>query len=111
MPNTFKSSSNDGSAVAADTLTTLYIVPTATTTVIIGLALANISQDTMFVNVKVDKAVGDEIYFAKDIPIPTGSTVEIMTGNKIVLEAGDSIKVSSSEDNSLDTLLSYMEQS
>lgn len=111
MANIFKSTTNDGSAVTANTVSTLYIVPTATTTVVIGLALANISQDTIFVNVKVNKAVGDEVFFAKDIPIPTGSTIEIMTGNKIVLEAGDSVKVSSSEDNSLDTILSYMEQS
>ena len=111
MANTFKSNAHDGSSTVANTVTTLYNVPTATTTVVIGLALANTSQDLIFVNVKVNKSGGDEIYFAKDIPIPGGSTIEIMTGNKIVLEDSDSVKVSSSESNSLDTLLSYMEQS
>lgn len=111
MANTFKSNTNDGSAITANTVTTLYTVPASTTSIVIGLALANISNDTIFVSVKVDKSGGSEVYFAKDIPIPTGSTIEIMTGNKIVLEDGDAVKVSSSEDNSLDTILSYMEQS
>jgi hypothetical protein len=45
-----------------------------------------------------------------DIPLPQGSAVEVMAGNKIVLETGDIIKVQSNTANSLDTTLSIMEQ-
>ena len=46
----------------------------------------------------------------KDIPIPTGSAVEVMSGNKIVLEASDVLKTKSGTANSIDTALSVMEQ-
>ena len=53
---------------------------------------------------------GDNINFLKDIPIPTGAAVEVMSGNKIVLEASDVLKTKSGTANSIDTALSVMEQ-
>ena len=51
----------------------------------------------------------ENVTFLKDIPIPTGSAVEVMSGNKVVLETSDVLKVQSSVANSLDTVLSIME--
>ncbi len=110
MANTFKSKSFNGSSTAADTLMTVYTVPSTTTAIVIGLNLANISNSLISVNVQVIKSVGDDIYVAKSVPIPTGGALELMTGNKYVLETGDIIKVSSSVANSLDSMLSIMEQ-
>lgn len=110
MANTFKCKTFSGGSTVANTEVNLYTVPAGTTTVIIGLALANTSLDTIFVSTKVNNDDGDDVFYAQNIPIPTGSTVEIMSGNKIVLEENDSISVISSEDNSLDTILSIMEQ-
>jgi hypothetical protein len=53
---------------------------------------------------------GDNINFLKNIPIPTGSAVEVMAGNKIVLETSDVLKVKSDTANSIDTAMSVMEQ-
>ena len=111
MANIFKLHTRDGSTTPASTESTLYTVPASTTAVVVGLALANTSLDTIFVSTKVNNDDGDNVFYAQSIPIPTGSTVEIMSGNKIVLEENDSISVISSEDNSLDTILSVMEQS
>ncbi len=110
MANTFKSKSFNGSSTAANTLMTVYTVPSTTTAIVIGLNLANISNSLISVNVQVIKSVGDDIYVAKSVPIPTGGALELMTGNKYVLETGDIIKVSSSVANSLDSMLSIMEQ-
>lgn len=110
MPNIFKLHTKDGSAIPSSTETTVYTTPLDTTTVVVGLSLANLSTDTIFVDVLVSNNDGDEVHYVKNAPIPTGSTIEIMSGNKIVLEQGDSVKVISSEDNSLDTILSVMEQ-
>jgi hypothetical protein len=51
----------------------------------------------------------DNVYFIKDIPIPAGSSVEIMAGNKINLEYEDVIKITSNTASSLDVALSIME--
>lgn len=111
MANIFKCKTFGGSSTPANNEVTIYSVPSSTTAVVVGLALANTSLDTIFVSTKVNNNDGDDVFYAQNIPIPTGSTIEIMSGNKIVLEENDSISVISSEDNSLDTILSIMEQS
>ena len=110
MANTFKLKTLDGSAIAANTASTVYTSPAATTTIVLGLTLANITAATIYVTVLIDNADGDNINFLKSVPIPTGSSIEVMAGNKVNLETGDIIKVKSDVANSLDTCLSIMEQ-
>jgi len=45
----------------------------------------------------------------KDAPIPVGGSLEVMSGNKIVLETTDSIRVSSSVADKISATLSIME--
>ena len=110
MANSFKLKTLDGSAIAANTTSTVYTAPAATTTIVLGLTLSNISANTIYSTVGITNADGDDVNFLKNIPIPTGSAIEVMSGNKIVLEAGDTITVASDTANSLDTTLSIMEQ-
>ena len=105
MSNTFKR------AVLANidtALATVYTVPSTTTTVVIGLTLANITASSITASVQLATA-GDDTYIVKDIPIPVGSSVEIMAGNKIVMQTTDILKVSGSATNSVDATMSYME--
>lgn len=110
MANSFKLKTLDGSAIAANTTSTVYTAPSATTTIVLGLTLSNISNNTIYATVGITNADGDNVNFLKAVPIPTGSAIEVMSGNKIVLEASDSITVASDVANSLDTSLSIMEQ-
>ena len=48
-------------------------------------------------------------HIVKDIPVPVGSSVEIMAGNKIVLNVGDIIKIDCSVADKLSVTMSYME--
>ena len=109
--NTFKSKTFTGSSTSANTSMTVYTVPSTTTAIIVGLNLANIANAMIAVDVQVNKSTGDDVYIAKSVPIPTGGSLELMTGNKYVLETGDAITVSSTVANSLDSILSVMEQS
>ena len=109
MANTFKLQTFDGSSTSADTEMTVYTVPSATTAVVLGLTLSNISGSTIYASVLIENADGDNVNFLKNIPIPTGSAVEVMSGNKIVLNTTDVLKVLSDAANSLDTSLSIME--
>lgn len=109
MANTFKLKTFDGSATAADTEMTVYTAPASTTTVVVGLTLSNTSGSTVYCTVIIENADGDNVNFLKNIPIPTGSAVEVMSGNKVVLNETDVLKVKSSVDNSVDTTLSIME--
>ena len=110
MANTFKVKTSDNSSKNADTFATIYTVPSATTTIVLGLTIANLLSQSIEGTVFLENADGDNVTYLNDIPLPSGSAVEVMAGNKIVLETGDILKVQSNTANSLDTTMSIMEQ-
>ena len=108
MANTFKNKVFNGSNTTANSDMTVYTVPSSTTTVVIGLTLANTTSSQITVDAKMS-AGSNTVFLINNLPIPTGSSFEFMSGNKIILEAGDAIIVSSDTAQSLDTVMSIME--
>ena len=95
MANTFKLKTKTGVNGAA--LTSVYTVPSSTTAVIIGLTTSNIkgqsiTADAQIVTASSSGENADDVYIVKDVPLPAGSSIEVMSGNKIILEAGDIVK-------------------
>ena len=113
MANTFKLSSKAG-VTSADVI---YTVATSTTTIILGLILGNTttSQVTATVTLTSDTGsrtnnndeVNQTVELITNAPIPAGSSLELLAGNKVVLETTDSISVSAT--GATDVALSYME--
>lgn len=87
----------------------IYTVPTATTTTVIGITLANVSASGINVGVGITRTSADNISILKNVPIPQGSTLEFMGGNKLVLEATDTLTVKSDVASSLDVALTILE--
>ena len=106
MANTFKlkSKANVGVTTAG-----VYAVPSSTSTVVIGITLANTSGSSINVGVGVTRASADDISLLKNVPIPQGSSLEVMQGNKVVLETTDTFTAKSDVNNSLDVALTIME--
>ena len=107
MANTFKNKVFDGSSTVADATMNVYTVPSSTTTVVIGLTLANTTTSQITADIKL--SAGANAFLAKNIPIPSGSSFEYMSGNKIIMQAGHTLQVSSNTANSMDTVASIME--
>ena len=63
----------------------------STTSTVTGITLANVSGTGINVTVGIARSVADDISILKNVPIPQGSTLEVMQGNKIVLEQADAI--------------------
>ena len=113
MANTFKLSSKAG-VTSADVI---YTVASSTTTIILGLILGNTttSQVTATVTLTSDTAnrtndndeANQTVELITNAPIPAGSSLELLAGNKVVLETTDSISVSAT--GATDVALSYME--
>ena len=113
MANTFKTVTKAG----VTSLDVIYTVASSTTTVVLGLMLGNTttSQVTATVTLNSDTAAragaNDEANQAVELitnaPIPAGSSLELLGGNKVVLETTDEIKVSAS--GATDVALSIME--
>ena len=106
MANTFKLKTKANVGVTTDNV---YVVPSATTTVVIGVTLANVSGQSINVGIGITRASTDDVNIMKDIPLPQGSSIEFMQGNKVVLEATDSLTAESDLNNSLDVALTIME--
>lgn len=106
MANTFKLKTK---ASVGLTTVGIYTVPAATTTTVIGITLANISGSSINVGVGISRAVDDDISILKNVPIPQGSSLEFMAGNKLILEATDILTVRSDVASSLDVALAILE--
>ena len=106
MANTFKLKTKANVGV---TTSNVYAVPSATTTVVIGVTLANTSGSSINVGVGITRASTDDVHLMKNVPIPQGSSFEFMGGNKVVLEATDTFTAESDVNNSLDVALTIME--
>ena len=106
MANTFKLKTKANVGV---TTSNVYVVPTSTTTVVIGVTLANTSGSGINVAIGITRASTDDISVLKNVPIPQGSSLEFMQGNKVVLEATDSLTAYSDVNNTLDVSLTIME--
>ena len=106
MANTFKLKTK---ANVGLTTSNVYVVPNSTTTVVIGVTLANTSGSGINVAIGITRASTDDISVLKNVPIPQGSSLEFMQGNKVVLEATDSLTAYSDVNNTLDVALTIME--
>ena len=106
MANTFKLKTKANVGV---TTTTVYVVPNSTTTVVIGVTLANTTGSSINVGIGINRGANDNVKLMKSVPIPQGSSFEFMSGNKIVLEATDTFVAESDVNNSLDVALTIME--
>ena len=106
MANTFKLKTK---ANVCSTTQNVYVVPSATTTVVIGITLAKVSGSGVIVGVGITRPSSDDVKVLKNVPIPQGSSLEFMSGNKVVLEAADTLTVDSDSNNSVDATLTIME--
>lgn len=113
MANTFKLKTFEQGATAVNTNISTYTVPAATTTIIIGLTIANITGNSITVDAQVVSTTNDvttnvSSYIGKDLPIPSGSALDVLAG-KIVLQTGDNIVVQSDTLASVNISMSIME--
>ena len=114
MANTFKVKTNGAMPTSAGTPLTLYTVPSSTTTVVIGLVLCNIhttsvTADVQLVSDTSDTETNETVLLAKDVVIPAGSSLELLTGGKVVVQATDIIKIDCSVTAKIDATLSILE--
>ena len=113
MANTFKLVTKAG----VTTEDVIYTVATSTTTVVLGVMLGNTttSQITATVTLSSDTAnraganneANQDVELITNAPIPAGSSLELLAGNKINMETTDVLKLAAS--GATDIALSIME--
>ena len=110
MANTFKSVT---SGSIGTTLVTVYTCPASTTAIVLGAAMANTATNPIGGSIKLAKngssAGQDDVFVVKAAPVPAGSSIEVMSGNKVVMEESDVLQFQSDTASSLDSIVSVLE--
>ena len=97
----------------------VYTVPagagsSALESIVIGITLANKSATGITASVFLDNYdATNDVYIVKDATIPAGASLEVMSGNKIVVmnngTTGDVLRVEASSTSSLDATITVLE--
>jgi hypothetical protein len=113
MANTFKVVTKAG--VTSEDV--IYTVAGSTTTVVLGIMLGNTTTSQVTATVTLDTNTGsragnnDEsnqaVELVTNAPIPSGSSLELLAGNKVVMETTDALKLTAS--GATDITVSIME--
>ena len=53
---------------------------------------------------------GDDVHLIRNAPVPAGSSLELISGSKVIMEANDILRVRSGTASALDVTVSYLEQ-
>ena len=117
MANTFKVVSHDVMPASAGTPEDLYTTPSSTTTVVIGLNIANVHTAQVTASVKLVSdtsgggrtATNTTTFLAKDVPLAVGQSKNVLIGGKVVLETTDKIQVDASVADKVSVTMSIME--
>ena len=97
----------------------VYTVPagagsSALESIVIGITLANKTSTGVTASVFLDNEDGsNDVFIVKDATVPAGSSLEVMSGNKLVLQNdgtnGDNLEAICSAASSLDVTVSVLE--
>jgi len=119
MANTFKVATFAAEPNSAGTAYTMYTVAGSTTTIVLGLILTNLHSSAVTVEIELvsdtanrngaNDAANGTAFLVKDVSIPAGSSLELLSGGKVVLEATDEIKIDCSVADKISGTLSIME--
>ena len=97
---------------------TIYAVPdnggAAVESIVIGITAANKTSSGVTVDIFIDNEDGsNDVYIVKGASIPAGASLEVMSGNKLVLQNdgtnGDNLEALASAANSVDVTVSVLQ--
>ena len=119
MANTFKVVTFAAEPASAGTAYKMYTVAGSTTTVVLGLVLTNIHSSAVTAEVELVSDTGSwggannvtngTSFLVKDVNIPAGSSLEVLTGGKVIMETTDYLNIDCSVADKLSGTLSIME--
>ena len=110
MANTFKVKTKAGIGTS---ITTVYTVPSSTTTIVLGLIVGNVTGSAVNATVHVESDTSDtetngNVELVTNAPIPAGGSLETLGGGKLYYKRLTYYRTSDTA-SSLDVALSIME--
>jgi hypothetical protein len=78
-------------------------------TIIIGLTVSNIHASVIPITIKLNKPGGISTHIAKAKRVESGTYLDLMLGNKLVVEVGDTLTAFAGDVASIDITISTLE--
>jgi hypothetical protein len=112
MANTFKIDTKSSLVTDAVSNTTTNVLSAGGTATIIVLSalVSNKTGSSASVDVYLVTNTGDDVYLIRNAPVPAGSSLELISGNKVIMESSDILRARSDTSSALDIAVSYLEQ-
>tara|TARA_R100000988_G_C3964460_1_gene148047 strand:- start:368 stop:709 length:342 start_codon:yes stop_codon:yes gene_type:complete len=112
MANTFKQATKSSLVTDAvsSTNTNVLTAGASSTLIVLNALVANKTSTSANVDVYMVPNSGDSVYLLKSVPVPAGSSLELITGSKIILEASDVLRARCDTATSMDLTVSYLDQ-
>jgi len=112
MANTFKIDTKSSVVTDAHTSTNANVLTAggSATLVLLSILVSNKTGASADADVFLVTSSGDDVFLLRNAPIPAGSSLEIISGSKIIMESNDVLRVRTDTANSCDVAISYLEQ-
>jgi hypothetical protein len=113
MANTFTKttkSSLSTADVTSSSATNIITVSGGATLILLSVLISNKTGSSANGNVYLLPNTGDAAFLIKNAPIPAGSSLEMISGSKIIMNASDVLRASSDTASALDITVSYLQQ-
>ncbi len=111
MANTFKSDVKANVVTDALSASTTVLVTAggSSTLVLLSVLLSNKVAASADVDVYLESG-GDDVYLLRNAPVPAGSSLEVISGSKIIMEANDKLRIRAGTASAIDATVSYLDQ-
>jgi len=112
MAKTFKidTKSSVVTDAVSSTNTNILSAGGSATLVLLSILVSNKTGASADIDVYLVTNTGDDVYLIRNAPIPAGSSLEIISGSKIIMESSDILRVRSDTGSAVDVAVSYLEQ-
>ena len=112
MANTFKQATKSSLVTDAvtSTNTNILVAGASSTIIILNALVANKTSTSANVDVYLVPNSGDNVYLLKSVPVPAGSSLELITCSKIILESSDVVRARCDTATAMDLTISYLDQ-
>lgn len=112
MANTFKIETKSSLVTDAvsNTTTNVLSAGASSTIILLSILISNKTGTSANADVYLVTNTGDDVYLIRNAPVPSGSSLEIISGSKLIMEPSDILRARSDTATALDVSVSYLEQ-
>ena len=111
MANTFKSDTKSSVVRDAVSSTNTNIVTAGGSSTLVLLSILISNKTGASAQADVFLVTGnDDTYLLRNAPVPAGSSLEVISGSKIIMEANDKLRIRAGTASAIDATVSYLDQ-